>query len=171
MTIFKRRIPKKRHLVIVSDVYCGSWVNFAKEGTGYVTLVKGSENFIINKPVDVFTNQTTTVNISLDSFAEIFGGSWELLGDKLKFTYDTSKSIDIIPRGDAQSSIIINGGSVDVISFDNINTITVNDMEMPIQSKYGGKTGQGRVLMYNGNLYIPVQVIADILGYEFAGII
>ena len=58
-----------------------------------------------------------------------------------------------------------------MISFDNINTITVNDMEMPIQSKYGGKTGQGRVLMYNGNLYIPVQVIADILGYEFAGII
>ncbi len=156
---------------IVSDVYCGSWVNFAKDGTGYVTLVNDSENFIINQPVEFFTNQTTTVNISLDSFAEIFDGTWELLEDKLKFTYDTSKSIDIIPRGDAQSSIIINGGTVDVISFDNINTIIVNDVEMPIQGKYGGKTAQRSVLMYNGNLYIPAQVIADILGYEFAGII
>ncbi len=156
---------------VVSDADCSSWVNFAKEGTGYVTLVKGSENFIINQPVEVFTNQTTTVNISLDSFAEIFGGTWELLEDKLKFTYDISKGIDIIPRGDAQSNIIINGGTVDVITFDNINTILVNDMKMPIQSKYGRKTSQGRVLMYNGNLYIPVQVVADILGYEFAGII
>lgn len=156
---------------IASDVYCGSWVNFAKDGTGYVTLVNGSENFIINQPVEFFTNQTTTVTISLDSFAEIFGGTWELLKNKLKFTYDTSKSIDIIPRGDAQSNIIINGGTVDVISFDNINTIIVNDMEMPIQMKYGGKTGQGSVLMHNGNLYISVQVIADILGYEFAGLI
>lgn len=58
--------------------------------------------------------------------------------------------------------------STPVVHFSNITTILVNGEEIEIKSSTGGKVYNGNIMMYNNELYIPVQMVAELLDCDIA---
>ena len=48
--------------------------------------------------------------------------------------------------------------------------IRVNGNDMELKAQYGGKVHDGAITMYEGELYIPVQMVAELLGYDIAAL-
>ena len=55
-----------------------------------------------------------------------------------------------------------------VLQFDDMPSIVVNGEEKAIKSSYGGKVYDANIMMYKDELYIPVQMVAELLDYEIA---
>lgn len=161
--------------VTQTSEYCNSWINFGVETEAIVTIIKDRLNYsesYINVPVKVITNQDTTEMISFDDFAKLFGGEWKLNENKFEFTYDPSVTIELsdeytpftyekpVPSGDAKLS--------PVIYFADMDTVIINGEETELLSMNGGKIRPGSISMYNGSLYISVQMVAYLMGWDLA---
>ena len=59
-------------------------------------------------------------------------------------------------------------GTTPVIHFSGITTILVNGEEKEIKSSTGGRVYNGTLMMYNNELYIPVQMVAELLDCDIA---
>lgn len=161
--------------VIQTSDNCDQWVNFGVETEAIVTIVRDQTNFsnsYIDTPVKAITNQDTTMMISFDDFARIFGGEWTLSDNVFEFTYDPATPIELsdsytpftykkpAPSQDAKLS--------PVTFFVDMTTITVNGEETELLSSSGGRVHAGSICMYNGTLYISVQMVAYLMGCDLA---
>ncbi len=161
---------------IVTDKNCDSHENFAIETQAKVVLTRDRSDIngttvALKNPVNAFTNQTTAQYISFDSFAEIFGGEWKLNENKFEFTYDDSVIPETVEHTQETSNIDEwpnKTESIPVVYFSDINTIIVNGEETEIVGQYGGEVHQTSILMHNGILYIPVQMVSKLMGYDIA---
>lgn len=57
---------------------------------------------------------------------------------------------------------------MEAVLFSGMDSILVNGEEVKITAQYGGKIFDGNILMYNDALYIPIQMVAQMLGYDIA---
>lgn len=157
---------------------CVEHINFAVETEAIVTIVRDQSNFsnsYIDTPVKAITNQDTTMMISFDDFASIFGGEWKLTDNVFEFTYDPATPIELsesytpftyekpAPSQDAQLS--------PVTTFIDMDTITVNGEETELLSSSGGRVHPGSICMYGDTLYISVQMVAYLMGCDLAVLI
>lgn len=165
--------------VIESDTDYNSFINFAIEANAYIDLVQDTSRFddtwyVTDKKVEALTNQTTSMYITFDDFAELLGGEWKLDGNRFEFTYDKEKSIAMRKQPQKFDSITDwpnKYGKVDAVIFNDISTITVNGEETEIKGMWGGKVFNSNIVMYNGTLYIPVQMVAELIGYDIASLV
>ncbi len=178
----------------VKSIYnYNTYVNFAVEDTFRLNLSKARKSYVTEKPVKAFTNQTGTVCISFEDFAEIFGGEWKLkekkeiktstagqkeieyeaYGYELEFNYNPQNTVKLEEYSNLTEKESVlewknTDGKLDVVAFDNIATIKVNGEEKYIKGQHGGNIFPSKIIMYNSTLYVPVQMVADILGYDVA---
>lgn len=161
---------------ITSKTDYNSHINFAIEANARIDIIKDYENFdetryIIPGPVKAFTDQMWSMYISFDSFAEIFDGEWELSGNTLIFNYDASQNIvlsEYTPNETTTEGWPNKNDSTPVIHFSGISTILVNGEEREIKKSTGGRAYNGVIMMYNNELYIPVQMVAELLDCDIA---
>ena len=157
-----------------------SFINFGVETEAVVQVFGNVDGEFtqryIDIPVDALTNQDTSQLISFDSFAEIFGGEWSLENNTFVFNYDPDIEITLSethsmaedaekprPSGDAK----IEG----VVYFEEMESIIVNGEEVALRSQSSGETYNGAVMMYNGKLYIPSQMVAELLVKDFGSVL
>ncbi len=164
--------------VIQTQENYNSHINFAIECDAIVHVIQDNTKYsethhIIEKPVKALTNQMPTMKISFDDFAEIFGGEWKLTDGVFEFAYDTSHKVEMVKSEDFRDGT---GGewpnkteAINVIDFyPDMNTIRINGEDIEIKAQYGGKVYNDCITMYNGVLYIPVQMVAELLDYDTA---
>lgn len=154
-----------------------SYVNFGIECDAIIELVKDTDNFsqtqyVIDKPVKAITNLTSTMEISFDDFAEIFSGEWKLNDGKFEFTYDPETEIQMQDWKDYPTvgEWPNKTGKLDVVTFSTVDTIVVNGKEIEIKAQSGGKVYKSHITLYNGNLYIPVQMVAELVNFDIASL-
>lgn len=165
--------------IIESDVDYNSYINFAISANAYIELIEDTGRFdetwyISDKKVRALTNQTTSMYITFDDFAELLGGEWKLNGNKFEFKYDKEKTLNIHKHPGQVDSITDwpnKYGKVDVMIFTDITTITVNGTETAIKGMWGGKVFNSHIVMYENTLYIPVQMVAELIGYDIAALV
>lgn len=168
-----------------------SYVNFAISCSAKIVPVEDMGNFdetrvMSTAAVKAFTDGMGTAHISFSDFAAFFGGEWKLQETpvpqedgsmkydyELSFTYDPAKEVALeayTPQASSDAEWPNKENSVDVLYLLDIDTVTVNGEKREIRSQYGGKMRDGHILMYDGELYIPVQMIADLMGYDSVGL-
>ncbi len=165
--------------VIESDTDYNSFINFAIEANAYIDLVQDTSRFdetwyVTEEKVKALTNQTTSMYISFDDFAELLGGEWKLNRNNFEFTYDEAKTISMHKHTENIESITDwpnKYGKVDAVIFNDMSTITVNGVETEIKAMWGGKVFNSNIVMYNETLYIPVQMVAELIGYDIASLV
>ncbi len=160
---------------ITSKTDYSSHINFATEANVRIDIIKDTENFdktryIVSGPFKAFTDQQSSMYITFDSFAKIFNGEWKLNNNVFEFTYDTSKEVvlDQYTPNETSGEWPNKTGSTPVVSFSEIPTIFVNGEEKAVKGSYGGKVYNSCLMMYNNELYIPVQMIAELLDYDIS---
>ncbi len=157
-----------------------SHINFAIECDAIIHLIQDESEFdethyIIDKPVKALTNQTSAMKISFIDFAEIFGGKWKFEDGIFGFDYDTSHKVATVKSEDFTDGT---GGewpnkteSISVIDFyPGLSSIKVNGEDVEIKAQYGGKVYTSCITMYDGELYIPVQMVAELLNFDIASL-
>ncbi|MBE5039146.1 S-layer homology domain-containing protein [Ructibacterium gallinarum] len=167
---------------ITTDVDCQSASNWAIETEARIDLVQDTGNFeathvMIEKPVKAFTNQLSTVCISFDDFAELFGGTWTIADNRFAFTYDTETMPEVVPYVPLETP---DGAewpnkteAVDCIYFGYFSDhipIIINGEERTVHGQDGGKVFDSGITMYENTLYIPVQMVAELMGYDIASL-
>lgn len=165
--------------VIESDIDYNSYINFAISANAYIELIEDTGRFnetwyISDKKVRALTNQTTSMYITFDDFAELLGGEWKLNEGRFEFTYDKEKSITMRKQPQQLDSISDwpnKYGKVDAMIFTDITSITVNGTETAIKGMWGGKVFNSHIVMYEDVLYIPVQMVAELIGYDIAALV
>ena len=55
-----------------------------------------------------------------------------------------------------------------VIYFADMDTVIINGEETELLSMNGGKIHPGSISLYNGSLYISVQMVANLMGWDLA---
>ena len=161
---------------ITSKTDCEGHINFAIEANVRVDIIKDYKNFdetryIITGPFKAFTDEMWSMFITFDSFAKIFNGEWTLNNNVFSFTYDTTKEVAMekyTPNGTTMEEWPNKTDSTPVVHFSNIATILVNGEEKEIKASTGGKVYNGHIMMYNNELYIPVQLVAELLDCDIA---
>lgn len=160
---------------ITSKTDCSSHINFAIEANVRIDIIKDYKNFdetryIIPGPFKAFTDQMGAMYITFDSFAKIFNGEWKLNDNVFDFTYDTTQEADIekYTPNETTGEWTNKTGTTPVIHFSGIKTILVNGEEKEIKGSSGGRVHNGTLMMYNNELYIPVQMVAQLLDYDIA---
>lgn len=166
--------------VIEAEENYNSHINFAIECDAKVELVQDRTNFedtqyVIEKPVKALTDQTSHMLISFDDFAEIFDGEWKLNDGVFEFNYATSYDVKLTKFEKYEGGIAKEWpnktDAVDVIAFyPYMSIIRVNGVDMETKAQYGGKVYNSSVVMYNGELYIPVQMVAELLDFDIAAL-
>lgn len=160
---------------VTAEKDAGGHINFGIEANVRIVLRKelaSQTQAVLPGPFRAFTNETTAMYITFDDFAKIFDGTWELKDNAFRFQYDASQNIVLSEYTENETS---DGGdwpnqteATPVLQFDNMPSITVNGEEKAIKSSYGGKVYDANIMMYKDELYIPVQMVAELLGYEIA---
>ncbi len=161
---------------ITSKENYNSWINFAIDANVRIVLAKDYTKFdetrhIINGPIKALVNGTSSNYITFDAFAEIFNGSWCINNNMFEFTYDESQNIVLgeYTENETISQTWPNKtDSITVLTFSDMQSILVNGLGKKLRSQYGGKTVDGNIIMYKDELYIPVQMVAELLGYDIA---
>ncbi len=160
--------------VIETETNCDSHINFPIVCDANVMLGKGNELYITEKTVKALTNQTSSMLVSFDDFAELFDGEWSLTDGVLEFNYNPEIDVKVKDWQRPDSSM---GGEWPnkteefyVVQFSHIGTVMINGEEREIKGQYGGKVHPSSITMYNGELYIPVQMVAELLGYDKAAL-
>ena len=161
---------------VTSKTDCDGHINFAIEASARVDIIKDYKNFdetryIIAGPFKAFTDEMWSLYITFDSFGKIFNGEWELADNVFSFTYDTTKEVSMekyTPNGTTMEEWPNKTESTPVVHFSNISTILVNGEEKEIKTSTGGKVYNGHIMMYNNELYIPVQMVAELLDCDIA---
>lgn len=160
---------------ITREKDAGGHINFAIEANARIVLRKelaSQTQAVLPGPFRAFTNETSAMYITFDDFAKIFNGTWELKDNTFRFQYDASQNIVLSEYTKNETS---DGGdwpnkteAASVLQFDDMPSIVVNGEEKAIKSSYGGKVYDANIMMYKDELYIPVQMVAELLDYEIA---
>lgn len=161
---------------ITSKTDYNSHINFAIEANARIDIIKDYENFdetryIIPGPFKAFTDQMWSMYISFDSFAEIFGGEWKLNNNVFEFAYDTTKEVVMekyTPNETTMMEWPNKTGTTPTVHFSGITTMLVNGEEKEIKGSSGGRVHNGTLMMYNNELYIPVQMVAELLDCDIS---
>lgn len=157
---------------VESDSDCSSHINFAVLSDAKIELIKDNykTQCIMPGEVKALTNQTSSMLISFEDFAEIFGGEWKLENGIFKFNYDAAVQPETAPweKTEATGDWENKTDSVDVIVFS--DTIEINGETTAIKAQYGGKVTDGCIVLCDGTLYIPVQMVAQLMGYELGAL-
>lgn len=160
---------------VTSKIDYSSSINFASEANVRIDIIKDNKNFdqtryIISGPFTAFTDQQSSMYITFDSFAKIFNGEWKLNDNVFEFTYDTSKEVvlDKYTPNETSGEWPNKTGSTSVVHFSDIATILVNGEEKEIKGSFGGKVYNSAIMMYNNELYIPVQMVAELLDCDIS---
>ncbi len=166
--------------VVRTEENYNSHINFAVKCDAKVELIQDRNDFnethyMIEKPVKALTDQTSHMLISFDDFAEIFNGEWKLNEGIFEFTYDTSYEVKLSKfekyESETDREWPNKTEAVNVITFSgDMSIIRVNGNDMEIKAQYGGKVFNGYIVMYEGNLYIPVQMVAELLKFDIAAL-
>lgn len=166
--------------VIQTEENYNSHINFAIQCDAKVELIQDKMNFdethyVIEKPVKALTDQTSHMLISFDDFAEIFDGEWKLNEGVFEFNYDTSYEVELAKfekyEGGIDTEWPNKTEAVNVITFyPNMSIIRVNGNNIEIKSQYGGKVYNSAITMYESELYIPVQMVAELLEFDIAAL-
>ena len=166
--------------VIQTEENYNSHINFAIQCDAKVELIQDKMNFdethyVIEKPVKALTDQTSNMLISFDDFAEMFEGKWKLNEGLFEFTYDTSSDVKLEKfekyEGGIDREWPNKTEAVNVITFyPDMSIIRVNGNDMEIKAQYGGKVYNSAITMYKGKLYIPVQMVAELLKFDIAAL-
>jgi len=160
---------------VITEKNASSWVNFAIECDAVVGIVKDwntqtETTYMLDKPVKAFTDGMGSQYISFDTFADIFDGEWELTDGVFEFAYDDTKEIDLkdfVPVENPKDAEWPNKtDSIDVLYFAEMASIKVNGVETELHGHYGGRITKSSIMMYDGQLYIHVQMVAELLGGE-----
>lgn len=157
-----------------------SHINFAIQCDAIVHVIQDNTRFdethhIIGTSVKSLTNQTSAMLICFDDFARIFGGEWSLNDGVFEFKYDTERKIELA-KSDGSSDGTDGEwpnktDSVNVINFyPDMNTINVNGESVTIKAQNGGRVYDSCITMYDGTLYIPVQMVAELLNFDIASL-
>ena len=163
---------------ITIDRDCQTTANGAIETEARIGLVQDTGNFeathmMIEKPVKAFTNQLSTVCISFDDFAELFGGTWTIEDNRFAFTCDTETMPEIVPYVPLETPEGEEWPNktevVDVVAFGS-QPIMINGEERTVHAQDGGKVFDSGIIMYENTLYIPVQMVAELMGYDIASL-
>ncbi len=156
--------------VITSKTDYSSHINFAIEANVRIDIIKASENFdetryIISGPFKAFTDQQSSMYITFTDFAKIFNGEWKLNDNVFEFAYDTAMEVALSPYTPNETSgeWTNKTDTTPVVCFSDIATILVNGVEREIKGSFGGKVYNSCIMMYNNELYIPVQMVAELL--------
>lgn len=160
---------------ITREKDAGGHINFAIEANVRIVLRKelvSQAQAVLPGPFRAFTNETSAMYITFDDFAKIFNGTWELKDNTFRFQYDASQNIVLSEYSKNETS---DGGdwpnkteAASVLQFYDMPSIVVNGEEKAIKSSYGGKVYDANIMMYKDELYIPVQMVAELLDYEIA---
>lgn len=160
---------------ITSKTDYSSHINFAIEANVRIDIIKDYKNFdetryIIPGPFKAFTDQMSSMYITFDSFAKIFNGEWKLNDNVFEFTYDTSKEVVLeqYTPNETSGEWTNKTGTTPVTHFSGISTILVNGEEKEIKGSTGGRVYNGTIMMYNNELYIPVQMVAEFLDCDIS---
>jgi len=160
---------------ITSKTDYSSHINFAIEANVRIDIIKDYKKFdetryIIPGPFKAFTDQMGSMYITFDSFAKIFNGEWKLNDNVFEFTYDTSKEVvlDKYTPNETSGEWTNKTGTTPVTHFSGISTMLVNGEEKEIKASTGGRVHNGCLMMYNNELYIPVQMVAELLDCDIA---
>ncbi|MBQ3124926.1 MAG: S-layer homology domain-containing protein [Clostridia bacterium] len=161
---------------ITSKTNYSSHINFAIEANVRIDIIKDYKNFdetryIIPGPFKAYTDQMNSMYITFDSFAKIFDGEWTLNDNVFEFTYDTSKEVDLdqyTPNETTTEEWPNKTETTPVVHFSGISTILVNGEEKEIKGSTGGRVYNSSLMMYNNELYIPVQMVAELLDSDIA---
>ena len=157
---------------VTSETDYNGHINFGIEANVRIVFIKDKTQFVLSGPFKAFTNETTSMYITFDDFAKIFNGKWELNNNSFEFNYDASINITLT---DYTPNEMTNGnewpnktGVTPVLFFTDIRLVLINGEEKVIKGQYGGKVYDSNIMMYNNELYIPVQMVAELLGYDIA---
>ena len=160
---------------ITSKTDYSSHINFAIEANVRIDIIKDYKNFdetgyIIPGPFKAFTDQMSSMYITFDSFEKIFNGEWKLNDNVFEFTYDTSKEVVLeqYTPNETSGEWTNKTGTTPVTHFSGITTILVNGKEREIKGSTGGRVHNGTLMMYNNELYIPVQMVAELLDCDIS---
>ena len=159
---------------VTSKTDCSSHINFGIETDARIDFIKDKTTqtkYMLPGPFKAFTNETSAMYITFDGFAKIFDGKWELINNTFAFNYDASSNIVLSEYTPNETS----GGewpnkteATPVIFFVDTPTILINGEEKSVKGQYGGKVYDTYIMMYNNELYIPVQMVAELLDCDIA---
>lgn len=123
---------------------------------------------VIEKPLKALTSFGYIDAVSFDDVAALLGGKWSLRNDAFSLRYDASVEVSIIPKSEFQGEElgVSMGEDLSVVKFPDRRIIWVNGDQIPVKGQFGGKVYDSSVVLYNGELYLPVQTLAEILGYS-----
>ena len=171
-----------------------SHINYGIECIAGVILVKDKNDYsevMINKPFKAVSDGMGNQYIRFSDFADVFGGKWEMNEETLTtedmtsqgmiarrdtyiysfdFLYDNNNLPDVemyaenTDIGQWQNT----DGKLDVVTLSHISQIKVNGADKFIYSQYGGKVYNSYLIIYKDELYIPVQMIAEVMDYDLA---
>lgn len=160
---------------ITSKTDYSSHINFAIEANVRIDIIKDYKNFdetryVISGPFKAFTDQMGSMYITFDSFAKIFDGEWKLNDNVFEFTYDSAKEVVLeqYTVNETSGEWTNKTETTPVIHFSGIPTIVVNGEVREIKGSAGGRVYNGSLMMYNDELYIPVQMVAELLDCDIA---
>ncbi len=171
-----------------------SYIYFATECMANVVLIKDKNNYtevMIEKTLPAVSDGMGNQYIKFADFADILGGKWTM--NEELFTYEDADAMGVIYFGErytynfdfffdntkeiptvARTSNPDLGpwpnqrGKMDVVILQDITNVNINGLNRPINSQNGGKVFGSHFMVYNDQLYIPVQMLADVTGYELA---
>lgn len=160
---------------VTSETDYNGHINFGIEADVRIVFTKdkvSQTRFLLPGPFKAFTNETSAMYITFDDFAKIFDGKWELNNNTFNFNYDASQNI-VLSEYNPNETINDEGWpnkteTTPVLSFTDIQTILINGEEKEIKGQYGGKVFDANIMMYNNELYIPVQMVAELLDCDIA---
>ena len=159
---------------VTSETDYNGHINFGIEASVRIVFTKdkvSQTRFLLPGPFKAFTDQMSSMYITFDDFAKIFNGKWELNNNAFNFNYDASQNIvlsEYTPNETTTEEWPNKTGSTPVVSFSGIATILVNGEEKEIKESTGGRVYNSGLMMYNNELYIPVQMVAELLDCDIA---
>ncbi len=171
-----------------------SYINFAIECMANVMLIKDKNNYnevIIDKPLKAVSNGMGSQYIKFTDFADILQGKWimheEILTSEdmsaqglitrndryvysFDFFFDNTKDLTTVAKSHNTSlgQWPNTNGKIEVAFLSHISQININGLMRSIFSQHGGRVFNAYLMIYKDELYIPVQMIAEVMGYDLA---
>ena len=128
-----------------------------------------SDSVLAEKPVRALVSGTGTADAVLfDDVAALFGGTWSLRDEEFYFEYDPSVEVSVIPEKGYPRENLGSTPTYDTLTAVRLDqsVLFANGKEVRIKGQWGGRVYDSGIILYDGELYLPAQTIAEILGYS-----
>lgn len=147
-------------------------LSFTERAEGVLEFSKDgsfSDSVLAEKPVRALVSGTGTADAVLfDDVAALFGGTWSLRDEEFYFEYDPSVEVSVIPEKGYPHENLGSTPTYDTLTAVRLDrsVIFANGKEVRIKGQWGGRVYDSGIILYDGELYLPAQTIAEILGYS-----